>query len=167
MDCPFPSHFQQSVWFYEHKYLWRMPASGMWRRVDPVFQRNVSSHKIYRVPHPEDGILHSHCCENLKSYIEMFRSFTVILTVNRLTILFHGTSFLEQMIYDIPCCYQTVSSNHKMPTSEHNYAIIHLICTFKTDFFKFHFNIILSPTSMSWAVFNQNVHTPFLLILSV
>jgi hypothetical protein len=35
-----------------------------------TFLRNVASHKIYTAPHPEDGILHNHRRENLKSYIE-------------------------------------------------------------------------------------------------
>jgi hypothetical protein len=34
-----------------------------------TFLRNVGSHKSYTAPHPEDGILHSRRCENLKSYI--------------------------------------------------------------------------------------------------
>jgi hypothetical protein len=33
-----------------------------------MFLRNVSSHKSYTAPHPEDGILRSHLLENLKSY---------------------------------------------------------------------------------------------------
>jgi hypothetical protein len=44
----------------------RMPSSGMWRRVDLVCT------KIYNVRRyiPENGILHSHCCEKPKSYME-------------------------------------------------------------------------------------------------
>jgi hypothetical protein len=33
------------------------------------FGGNVGSHKIYRAPHSRRGILHSHRCENLKSYL--------------------------------------------------------------------------------------------------
>jgi hypothetical protein len=42
-----------------------MPSSGMWRRADmykPTFLRNVTAHI------PEDGFLHSHRRENIKSY---------------------------------------------------------------------------------------------------
>jgi hypothetical protein len=36
---------------------------------DGIFLWNVGSHKITQRHIPEDGILNSHCCENLKSYI--------------------------------------------------------------------------------------------------
>jgi hypothetical protein len=50
-----------------------MPSSGVWRRVDEdggdTILRNVGSiHYITRRHTPEDGILHSHRRENLKSY---------------------------------------------------------------------------------------------------
>jgi hypothetical protein len=61
-----------------------MPSSGVWRRVDMVDWTDVSEDRIasiYRVEKsasedpagagshpPEDGIIHSHRRENLKSY---------------------------------------------------------------------------------------------------
>jgi hypothetical protein len=33
-----------------------------------TFLRSIGSHKMYTAPHPEDGILHGHRCENFKSY---------------------------------------------------------------------------------------------------
>jgi hypothetical protein len=44
-------------------------ASGFFYPEDggDTFLRNVDSHKIYTAPLPEDGILHGHRCENLKS----------------------------------------------------------------------------------------------------
>jgi hypothetical protein len=48
-----------------------MPSSGIWRREDLVWT-DVSEHPLYtrstRRHIPEDGILHSHRRENLKSY---------------------------------------------------------------------------------------------------
>jgi hypothetical protein len=83
---------------------WRMPSSGVWRRVDVVDWTDVSEDRIapifrvvisaseepawagscsYDPPKrqfnrptrrhtPEDGILHSHRRENLKSYMNVF-----------------------------------------------------------------------------------------------
>jgi hypothetical protein len=46
--------------------LCRMPSSGMWRHVDLVLTDVSQEHHI-----TEDGILHSHRRENLKSYITL------------------------------------------------------------------------------------------------
>jgi hypothetical protein len=64
---------------------WRrkMPSSGMWRRADIVWTdvsevvrySETSVHTRSTWCHiPEDGILHSHCRENLKSYIKCIYS---------------------------------------------------------------------------------------------
>jgi hypothetical protein len=46
----------------------------MWSRVDLVWT-DVSEERIasiFTATIPEDGILHSHCCENLKSYMNIY-----------------------------------------------------------------------------------------------
>jgi hypothetical protein len=52
----------RSRWFLARGFFY--PEDG-----GETFLRNVGSHKIYTAPHPRHGILHSHRCENLKSYI--------------------------------------------------------------------------------------------------
>jgi hypothetical protein len=65
-----------------------MPSSGVCRNVDLV-STNVSPKRHTRSMRrhiPEDGILHSHRCENLTSY----------MTIN-LSVLLKGSLFLEQL----------------------------------------------------------------------
>jgi hypothetical protein len=50
-----------------------MPSSGMWRRVDIVLTdvppKRRFTQDLHGATPPEDGILHSHRREDLKSYI--------------------------------------------------------------------------------------------------
>jgi hypothetical protein len=48
--------FRFGIAYHNSYEKWRMPSSGMWRRIDT--RRHI----------PEDGILHRHRRENLKSY---------------------------------------------------------------------------------------------------
>jgi hypothetical protein len=140
--CIFSEQYACSVPFSFLYFFWRMPSSGVWRRVDVVDWTDVSEERIasiFRVEKsaseepawagscsclkmeairssetsvqsttstqrhtPEDGILHSHRRENLKSYIYffcLFLNFSSLLTALSngplekliLTLLSYGT----------------------------------------------------------------------------